>query len=640
LLNLWSGRLLGQILQELEQMRWWPKTIKWQLLASLLALEVLSIALYGVFLLRQQTNEMRQQAQTRLAYQATALARQAAEALMQQRSEWVRLSVEMMGESPTVSEAKITDPAGHVLFTSKGGEESAVLRAEELIHIGSIRHEQPQVFNRGREHWESVRAIYTGGELRGFAWVVNEEDWSTELAYSVVRHTTLFGLIWGVASVLLVLVISRSISGPLLELHRGTRALIQEPEAAHNFPLPVKVHNELGELIEAFNRMVASLQEQRSGLHDTLSLLDSMLANAPIGLAYFDRSCRFVRVNEVFAGLTGLPLSRHLGRTLPDLLPAGVAQQLEGSIFRVFADQKAIRTQEVNGESEDGRPWTWLVSSYPVLTNPRRARWVGVIIVDATERKRSEDALRRAEKLAVTGRLAASIAHEINNPLEAVTNLLFLLRNFCQLKDPELNYVTMAENEVRRISEITQQTLRFYRQPTLPARVTLPDLLDSVLSLYHGRFNALGIEVEKTLQEGADLFCYAGELRQIFANLVGNSIDALPKGGQLRVRARRTPNWQNPEQSGIRFTVADTGQGMTPDVLKHAFEAFFTTKLATGTGLGLWVSLEIIVKHRGILHLRSRSADKGKYSGTVFQFFIPDDEQELLKTHPPVQNAG
>ena len=130
-------------------------------------------------------------------------------------------------------------------------------------------------------------------------------------------------------------------------------------------------------------------------------------------------------------------------------------------------------------------------------TTPQQVRWVGVIVLDASDRKRSEEALRKSEKLAVTGRLAASIAHEINNPLEAITNLLFLLRNFSPIDEQALNYVTMAEYEVRRIAEITQQTLRFYRQSTLPARATMAELLDSVLSLYQGRLNALDIKVER-----------------------------------------------------------------------------------------------------------------------------------------------
>ena len=269
------------------------------------------------------------------------------------------------------------------------------------------------------------------------------------------------------ASALLVLLMARAITRPLAILHRGTRALMNSPEGGSNFPLPVTVQNEFGDLIEAFNRMVASIEEQRSGLNDTLSLLDSMLANAPIGLAFFDRRCRIVRVNQVFAEMTGVPLSRHLGRTLPELLPQPLAQQLEDAVLRVFAAEESVRNLELSGQGGQlKQPWTWLVSAYPVRTTPSQVRWVGVIVMDASERKRSEEALRRSEKLAATGRLAASIAHEINNPLEAITNLLFLLRNFCPLEGPALNYVTMAEHEARRITEITQQTLRFYRQST------------------------------------------------------------------------------------------------------------------------------------------------------------------------------
>jgi signal transduction histidine kinase len=371
--------------------------------------------------------------------------------------------------------------------------------------------------------------------------------------------------------------------------------------------------------------MVASLEEQRSGLNDTLSLLDSMLANAPIGLAFFDRRSRFVRVNEVFAGMTEVPLSRHLGRTLPELLPQPVAQQLEDIVLRVFAEEGPVRNMELSGNGgSPSRPWTWLVSAYPVRTTPQQVRWAGVIVLDASERKRSEEALRKTEKLAATGRLAASIAHEINNPLEAITNLLFMLRNYCQLQDPALNYVAMAEHEARRITEITQQTLRFYRQSTLPTRANMAELLDSVLSLYQGRLHGLHIRVERRYDAAMDLFCFAGEVRQVFANLVGNAIDASSEGGRLEVRARRSRNWKNPAQTGVRFAVADTGSGMAPEVRERVFEAFFTTKEVTGTGLGLWVSHEIILKHRGLVHLRSRPAQSGRPSGTVFQIFLPD----------------
>jgi len=391
--------------------------------------------------------------------------------------------------------------------------------------------------------------------------------------------------------------------------------------------------------------MFASIVEQRSGLNDTLSLLDSMLANAPIGLAFLDRRYRFVRVNQVFAGMTGVPLSRHLGRTLQEVLPSPVAQELESTVLRVFGEEEPVRNLELSGQSARSNvPWTWLASVYPVRTTPQQVRWVGVIVLDASERKRSEEALRKSEKLAATGRLATSIAHEINNPLEAITNLLFLLHNFCKLDEQAMNYVQMAEHEAQRIAEITQQTLRFYRQSTLPLRANMAELVDSVLNLYQGRLNTQNIQVEREFDRTMDLFCFGGEIRQVFANLVGNAIDAMGIGGRLVVRARRSrnwrnPDWKNPENSGVRFCVADTGSGMDQAVQKRVFEAFFTTKDETGTGLGLWVSEEIVRKHKGMIHLRSRPIGGEKSSGTVFQIYIPDDPN--LSANPaPVTAAA
>jgi PAS domain S-box-containing protein len=587
-------------------------------------------------LIRQQTKEVYKRARTRLAYEATSVAMQAGEALIQNRPGWVGLSVKMMGESPTVSVAKVTDPSGNVLFISKGEADEVRLEPQELAQIPFVGRDDPKFFVLEGDRWESVAAIYTGTDLRGFAWVQYDKAWAREQLSYILRDTAIFGIIWILASALLVLIMARSIYRPLATLRRGTRALMTSPEDSGNFPLPAGGPNEIGELIAAFNSMVASIAEQRSGLNDTLSLLDSMLANAPIGLAFFDRGCRFTRVNQVFADLTGVSLSRHLGRTLPELLPQPAAQHLENAVLRVFAQQEPMRNFEISGQGgKQGRAWTWLVSAYPVRTTPQQIRWAGVIVLDASDRKRSEEALRKAEKLAVTGRLAASIAHEINNPLEGITNLLFLLKNYCDLQDPALKYVTMAEYEVRRISEITLQTLRFYRQSTLPTRSKMSELLGSVLSLYQGRFHALSIQVDRDYDPELDLFCFAGEIRQVFANLVGNSIDASAPGGRLVVRARRSRNWKNPQQTGVRFTTADTGSGMDPDVRKRAFEAFFTTKEVTGTGLGLWISMEIINKHHGLIHLRSRTAAGGKTPCTVIQFFIPDDPNLVAGAESP-----
>ena len=614
------------------------------MLAGLVLLETLSIVLFAVLLLRQQTHESHLRAQQRLVNQASFMALQAREALLQNQPGWTERSVAMMGKAPDVSAAKVTDLAGNVLYVSGVEPLQTELDTVELEQIPMVRHEEPRVFALGGNQWECVKAIYVDGHLRGFVWVESDRAWEQEPLSIILRSTIVFGIIWFVASALLVLLLARSITMQLAILHRGTRALMTSPETGGNFPLPVNVHNEIGDLIEAFNRMVASLAEQRSGLNDTLSLLDSMLANAPIGLAFFDRRCRMVRVNQVFAEMTGVALSRHLGRTLPELLPQPVAEELESAVLRVFAVEEPVRNLELSNpvpSGQNGQPlasWTWLASAYPVRTALEQMRWVGVIVLDASDRKRSEDALRKSEKLAATGRLAASIAHEINNPLEAITNLLYLLHNYCQLQDPALNYVTMAEREALRIAEITQQTLRFYRQSTLPTRANLGELLDSVLTLHQGRLNALNIRVERDYDPKLDLFCFAGEIRQVFANLVGNTIDATSSGGRLLVRARPSRNWKDPAQAGIRFVVADTGSGMEPEVRQRIFEPFFTTKELSGTGLGLWVSYEIIVKHRGLVHVRSRTAREGKPSGTVFQLFFPDDPH-LKATPKPAAEA-
>jgi PAS domain S-box-containing protein len=612
-------------------MRWWPRSIRWQMLAGLLLLELLSVGLFAALLTEQQGRRVYVRAQYWLTFEATAMAMQVEEGLNQQNPGWVSSSVRTTGKAPNVALAKVTDPSGNVLFVSKGEAAESALEPAERAEIPLVRRDQVTVFTLPGNQWESVRAIYTGDQLRGFAWLEFDKSAARDQMAAIQRDTFVFGMIWVGASVVLVLLMGRTITRPLAQLHRGTTALMNSPEDASAFPLPVSIHNEIGDVIETFNRMVASLAEQRSGLNDTLSLLDSMLANAPIGLAFVDRNRRFVRVNQIFADLTGMSVSRHLGRTLTDLLPGPVADGMNGAVQRVFSTEGPVRNLELTGEGgKPGRPWSWLVSAYPVRTTPSQVRWAGIIVLDASERKRSEEALRRSEKLAVTGRLAASIAHEINNPLEAITNLLFLLRSFEDLPEPAQQYLAMTENEVRRVSEVTQQTLRFYRQPTQPARSSMTELLDSVISLYQSRLNSLDMRVERDYDPALTLFCFEGEIRQVIANLIGNSIDASPAGGRLLVRARRSHDWMNAKQSGVRIAIADTGAGMDQEVRQHIFEAFFTTKETTGTGLGLWVSHEIILKHHGRIRVRSRAASNGDHSlrlgsGTVFQIFIPDD---------------
>ena len=247
-------------------------------------------------------------------------------------------------------------------------------------------------------------------------------------------------------------------------------------------------------------------------------------------------------------------------------------------------------------------------------------RFPGVAI-DITTRKQSEEALVRTEKLAAVGRLASSIAHEINNPLESVVNLLYLIEA-TTVDDGEQarKYAQLAQQEIARVSQIATQTLRFFKQATSPSTAHLSDLVASVLALYQGRLLNSGIRVSLKNVGNAAVLCYEGEIRQVLNNLVGNAIDAMRTGGELIIRTRAALDPRS-RTRGVRITIADTGEGMSAHSLQHIFEAFFTTKGISGTGLGLWVSSGIVQKHEGRLHVRS--SQDAIHHGTVFSLFLP-----------------
>ncbi|SEF76643.1 His Kinase A (phospho-acceptor) domain-containing protein [Bryocella elongata] len=232
--------------------------------------------------------------------------------------------------------------------------------------------------------------------------------------------------------------------------------------------------------------------------------------------------------------------------------------------------------------------------------------------------ERAQEALRRSEKLAVTGRLAASIAHEINNPLEALTNLLYLVRTETHSEEAQ-RYLMEAEQELARVAEITKHTLRFYREPNQPTQVDLVEVVDSVLALYHSRLVAAKIVVEKEVRVSSlSILASPGELRQVIANIVGNALDAMRHGGILRLRLSVTTRNGNPK---ARLSIADTGHGIPPEILSTIFEPFITTKGETGTGLGLWVSDEIAKKNGWSMQVYS--CTRMSRSGTVFSILMP-----------------
>jgi PAS domain S-box-containing protein len=249
----------------------------------------------------------------------------------------------------------------------------------------------------------------------------------------------------------------------------------------------------------------------------------------------------------------------------------------------------------------------------------------GIILlgVDVTESKLAEQALLQSEKIAAVGRLASSIAHEINNPLEAVTNLLYLAQRSTSPHETQ-QYLATAESELQRVSVIASRTLRFHRQSTFPRAVTPSELIDGTLPLYQGRLNNGHVSVHRRERAHQPFVCLEGEIRQVLSNLIGNAIDATKaSGGRLLLRTRYATDWQTGRR-GVVFTVADSGSGMSPRTISRIFEPFFTTKEVSGTGLGLWICREIVDRHHG--DLRVRSSASPERSGTVFTLFLPFDD--------------
>jgi len=236
------------------------------------------------------------------------------------------------------------------------------------------------------------------------------------------------------------------------------------------------------------------------------------------------------------------------------------------------------------------------------------------------ERRVVEETLRKSEKLAVTGRLAASMAHEINNPLNSVTNLLYLIGSSSSLEKSK-EYGAIATEELARVSEIVTQTLRFFQEPVKPTVVQIPDIIDSALVLYRTRLNSAGIVVERDFRGCSSIVARAGELRQLILNLIGNALDAIGHGGRLKIRVTNTREHRNGSRPGIRLTIADTGTGIHPEIRKTLFEPFISTKSDTGTGLGLWVSSEIVRKHGGTIQVKSSALSPP--TGTAFSVFLP-----------------
>jgi signal transduction histidine kinase len=321
--------------------------------------------------------------------------------------------------------------------------------------------------------------------------------------------------------------------------------------------------------------------------------------------------------DDLFDGLTGGAITPQPD-SIPDLIGSNLLQRFPEIVPPAFYERyKKAMVERVPVVFEDylAPRDRWLsVSVSPVGAG------IAIFIRNVTERRQRDAALHKAEKLAAVGRLASSISHEINNPLESVVNLLYLIEHATSSPPEMKTYASLATSELARVSHIVTQTLKFHRQATDAAECRISEILESVISLFQGRMATRHVAVARDYAPDDIILCFAGDMRQVFANLIGNAIDAMPIHGELRLRTRRSRDWRT-GRDGLRVIVADNGSGMSRQTLRNLFEPFFTTKPTTGTGLGLWVSEEIVRSHKG--SIRPRSSQQPGRSGTTFNLFFP-----------------
>jgi two-component system CheB/CheR fusion protein len=333
--------------------------------------------------------------------------------------------------------------------------------------------------------------------------------------------------------------------------------------------------------------------------------------------------------NRAAEKMFGYTAKEMIGRPITTIIPPEL-QDDEMRILETIERGERIERFETMRLTKVGERIDVSLTISPVRDEAGTVVGAAKIARDITKEKKTEQALRRTERLASVGRMAATLAHEINNPLEAVTNLMYLAKG-CALDGDARNYLATMEEELDRISQLTKQTLGFYRETKAPDAVRVGPMLDQLISVLGARARNKGIEIRQEIRRDPEIYAVAGEIRQVIINLVSNSIDAAGSGGLIRLRVDAT-RFNGQDSPGVRITIADSGSGIVPSIRSKLFEPFFTTKQDVGTGLGLWVCTNIVKRHHGSIRVKS-STTPGR-SWTVFSVLLPprqDPANEPLK---------
>jgi PAS domain S-box-containing protein len=377
---------------------------------------------------------------------------------------------------------------------------------------------------------------------------------------------------------------------------------------------------------QAFQGAITALRKNAQATYDSEQRLRTTLTSIGDGVIVCDQHGRVELLNTVAEQLTGWTQAEAAQCPISEvflILDESTRELMENPVDAVLRTHRAVSLanhamllRRGGGEIQIDD------SGAPIFDRSGELAGVVMVFRDVTEQRRTQAALLASEKLAVTGRLAATLAHEIHNPLDSVVNLLYLMKNGAT-PDETIEFLDLARSELDRVTQISRAMLGMYRESKIPIEIDLRELLDSILLLLQRQITQAGITLQKNLAGGAKISGYPAELRQVFTNLLTNAMDASDPGSTIEVSLRSAPSLDGQRSrnnlTGVTVSVVDHGAGIPSETIKHLFQPFFTTKGEKGTGLGLWVSQGIVQRHGGDIRLETRT-DETNHGTTVFVF--------------------
>lgn len=394
----------------------------------------------------------------------------------------------------------------------------------------------------------------------------------------------------------------------------------------------------------AFQGAITALRKNAQATYDSEQRLRTTLTSIGDGVVVCDQHGRVELLNTIAEQLTGWTQTEAAQRPISEvflIVNEASRDLMENPVDAVLRTQRAVSLanhavllRRGGGEIQIDD------SGAPIFDRSGELAGVVMVFRDVTEQRRTQAVLLASEKLAVTGRLAATLAHEIHNPLDSVVNLLYLMKNGATPEETS-EFLDLARSELDRVTQISRAMLGMYRESKTPIELDLKELLDSILLLLQRQITQAGVTLQKNLDDYAKISGYPAELRQVFTNLLTNAMDASTPGSLIEVSLRSTPpldgQRSQSNRAGVTVSVVDHGPGIPADTIKNLFQPFFTTKGEKGTGLGLWVSQGIVQRHGGDIRLESRTGEAEH--GTTVSVFLPETPIDTVAKQPMVSQA-